>query len=84
MRKKLLYEAPDSEALVFRMEGNFCQTVIPNSVTMGKFGGDDPNDFLMRLKKNGDERYEKDFLTDRLPGPAGGGVQQGKGCGSSE
>ena len=46
MRKKLLYEAPDSEALVFRMEGNFCQTVIPNSVTMGKFGGDDPNDFF--------------------------------------
>lgn len=40
MRKKLLYEAPDSEALVFRMEGNFCQT-FPNTVTMGKFRGDD-------------------------------------------
>ena len=51
MRKKLLYEAPDSEALVFRMEGNFCQTVIPNSVTMGKFGGDDPNDFFAETEE---------------------------------
>ena len=40
--------------------------------------------FLMRLKKYGNERYEKDFLTDRLPGPAGGGVQPGIGCGSSD
>ena len=35
-------------------------------------------------KKNGNACYEKDFLTDRLPGPAGGGVQPGKGCGSPD
>lgn len=39
MRKKLLYEAPDSEELVFRLEGNFCQT-IPNNLDLGDFGGD--------------------------------------------
>ena len=41
MRKKLLYEAPDSEALVFRMEGKFCNTTFPRNVDMGKYGGDD-------------------------------------------
>ena len=35
-------------------------------------------------KKNGNARYEKDFLTDWLSGSAGGGVQPGKGRGSSE
>ena len=39
MRKKLLYEAPDSEALVFRLEGNFCDTTFSRNVDMGKFGG---------------------------------------------
>ena len=41
MRKKLLYEAPDSEALVFRMEGNFCNTTFHRNVDLGKYGGDD-------------------------------------------
>ena len=41
MRKKLLYEAPDSEALVFRMERNFCQTTFSKNVNMGKYGGND-------------------------------------------
>ena len=45
MRKKLPYEAPDSEALLFRAEENFCQT-FPNSVTPGKFGGNNDGDFF--------------------------------------
>ena len=39
MRKKLLYEAPDSEALAFRMEVNFCDSTFSRNVDMGKFGG---------------------------------------------
>ena len=45
MRKKLPYEAPDSEALLFRAEENFCQT-FPSTVTPGKFGGNDPDKYF--------------------------------------
>ena len=41
MRKKQLYESPDSEALVFRLEGNFCDTTFSRNVDLGKYGGND-------------------------------------------
>lgn len=41
MRKKLLYESPDSEALAFRMEVNFCDSTFSRNVDMGKYGGND-------------------------------------------
>ena len=44
MRKKLLYEAPDSEALAFRMEVNFCDSTFSRNVDMGKYGGNDGSD----------------------------------------
>ena len=42
MRIKHVYEAPEAEALTFRMEGNFCATA-PVKVT---FGGDGDDEFF--------------------------------------
>ena len=50
MIKKSPYEAPDSEALFFRAEENFCQT-FPNNVATGQFGGSNPNNYFQETEE---------------------------------